>query len=171
MLMLVGVLIAAAVALTVSYWVYIGIRLPPIHDISTDTDNPPPFVAVLPLRGPKANSVEYGGAALAVQQRKAYPHIKPLLLALARDQAYERALAAAKQMGWEIVDANAAEGRIEATARTFWLGFKDDVVVRVAGIPGGSRVDARSVSRAGRHDFGANAKRLTAYLDKLRPPG
>ncbi len=84
MLTLVGVLIAAAVALTVSYWIYIGIRLPPIHDISTDTDNPPPFVAVLPLRGANANSVEYGGAALAVQQRKAYPHIKPLLLALAR---------------------------------------------------------------------------------------
>lgn len=79
-------------------------------------------MAVLPLRGPEANSAEYAGAALA-QQHKACPQIKPVLLALARDQAYERALAAARQMGWEIVAANATEGRIEATARTFWLGF------------------------------------------------
>lgn len=164
--MFLGVLaVTAALAL---YWLYIGLRLPPIHDISTDTDNPPPFVAVLPLRGPKTNSAEYAGAALAEQQHKAYPEIKPILLALARDQAYERALAAARQMGWEIVAANAAQGRIEATARTFWLGFKDDVVVRITEAPGGSRVDVRSASRVGRHDFGANAKRLTSYLDRLK---
>lgn len=159
--------LAVVVALGL-YWLYIGLQLPPIHDISTDTDNPPPLVAVLALRGPNANPAEYGGEAIAKQQHKAYPEIKPVLLASSRDQAYERALAAAKQMGWEIVDANAAEGRIEATARTFWMGFKDDVVVRITVAPGGSRVDARSASRIGRHDFGANAKRLTAYLDRLR---
>lgn len=42
-------------------------------------------------------------------------------------------------------------------------------MVRITEAPGGSRVDARSASRVGRHDFGANAKRLTAYLNKLRP--
>jgi len=166
MWMFLGVL--AAVASLGLYWLYIGLRLPPIHDISTDTDNPPRFAAVSALRSPNANSVEYGGAAIAEQQHRAYPQIKPVLLALNRDQAYERALAAAKQMGWEIVDANAAEGRIEAVARTFWLRFKDDVVVRITEAPGGSRVDARSASRIGRHDFGANARRLTAYLDRLK---
>ncbi|MCL5669010.1 MAG: DUF1499 domain-containing protein [Gammaproteobacteria bacterium] len=150
------------------YWLYIGLQLPPIHDISTDTENPPRFAAVLALRGPNANPAEYAGAAIAEQQHRAYPQIKPVLLALSRDQAFERALAAAQQIGWEIVDANAAEGRIEAVARTFWLRFKDDVVVRVTEAPGGSRVDARSASRIGRHDFGANARRLTAYLDRLK---
>ena len=27
-----------------------GVKTPPVHDISTDTDNPPAFVAVVPLR-------------------------------------------------------------------------------------------------------------------------
>ena len=33
---------------------------PPIHDITTDTDNPPQFVAVAPLRANAPNSVIYG---------------------------------------------------------------------------------------------------------------
>ena len=70
-------------------------------------------------------------------------------------------------MGWQIVDANAREGRIEATATTFWFGFKDDVVVRIVPAPGGSRVDVRSVSRVGVSDVGANAKRVRDFLQKL----
>ncbi len=159
--------LAVVVALGL-YWLYIGLQLPPIHDISTDTDNPPRFAAALALRGPNDNPAEYGGAAIAEQQHRAYPQIRPVLLALSRDAAYGRALAAAQQMGWEIVDANAVEGRIEAVARTFWLRFEDDVAMRVTETPGGSRVDARSASRVGRHDFGANAKRLTAYLGRLK---
>ena len=51
---------------------------PPIHDITTDTDDPPPFVAVVPLRRDAKNPVEYGGPEIAAQQRKAYPDIAPL---------------------------------------------------------------------------------------------
>ena len=57
--------------------------------------------------------------------------------------------------------------RIEATAKTPWFGFLDDVVVRVAPTAAGSRIDVRSVSRVGRGDFGTNARRIRAYLDKL----
>jgi uncharacterized protein (DUF1499 family) len=70
-------------------------------------------------------------------------------------------------MGWEIVAAEPASGRIEATATTFWFGFKDDIVVRVTPAEGGSRVDVRSVSRVGRSDVGTNAQRIEAYLTRI----
>jgi uncharacterized protein (DUF1499 family) len=142
-------------------------QVPPIHDISTDTDNPPQFVAVLPLRATAANPAAYGGAELAAQQKKAFPQIAPLALPLPGKQAFARALAAARGMGWTIVDTEPAEGRIEATDTTPFFGFKDDVVIRVTAAPPGSRVDVRSVSRIGRSDLGANARRIESFLKRL----
>jgi uncharacterized protein (DUF1499 family) len=144
-----------------------GFRLPPIHDITTDTENPPRFVAILPLRKDADNPSDYGGPEVAAQQRKAYPNVRPLTLNLKPEQAFERALAVARDLGWDIVAATPAEGRIEATARTFWFGFKDDAIVRVTPAGDGSRVDVRSVSRVGTSDVGANAKRIQAYLERL----
>jgi uncharacterized protein (DUF1499 family) len=145
-----------------------GKQAPPIHDISTDTDNPPQFVSVLPLRADSQNSATYRGAEIAAQQKKAYPAVVPLELAAPPAQAYERALAAARDMGWTIVSADASANRIEATATTPFFGFKDDVVVRIAPSAKGTRVDVRSLSRIGTSDLGANARRVESYLAKLR---
>lgn len=142
-------------------------RVPPIHDITTDTETPPVFVAILPLRAGAPNTADYGGPEVAAQQRAGYPDLGPLTLQVSPQQAFERALAAARAMGWEIVAAEPGDGRIEATATTFWFGFKDDVVVRVAPAGSGSRIDVRSVSRVGRSDVGANAERIEAYLAQL----
>ncbi|MBF5043259.1 DUF1499 domain-containing protein [Aggregicoccus sp. 17bor-14] len=142
--------------------------VPPIHDISTDTGHPPAFVAVLPLRSGAANPAEYGGPEVARQQHAAYPELKPLALKVPRAEAFQRALEAARAEGWEVVATEPTEGRIEATDTTFWWGFKDDVVVRVAQGPGGgSVVDVRSVSRVGRSDVGKNAARIRGYLRRL----
>jgi uncharacterized protein (DUF1499 family) len=141
---------------------------PPIHDITTDTADPPPFVAIVPLRRDARNPVEYGGPEIAAQQRKAYPDIGPLSLPVPPAQAFERAERAARAQGWEIVAAVPAEGRIEATDTTRWFGFKDDVVIRVRPEAAGSRVDVRSVSRVGRGDVGTNARRIREFLDALR---
>jgi uncharacterized protein (DUF1499 family) len=142
-------------------------RVPPIHDISTDTDRPPVFVSVLPLRQDAPNPAEYGGPDIAAQQRAAYADLKPLLLTVPPDQAFGKALAAARDMGWDIIAVDPAEGRIEATDTTFWFGFKDDVVIRVAAVDHGSRIDVRSVSRVGKSDVGTNAKRIRSYMDRL----
>jgi len=83
------------------------------------------------------------------------------------DRAFDLALAALHEMGWDLVAADATAGRIEATDTTFWFGFKDDVVIRVRPADGGSRVDVRSLSRVGVGDVGTNAKRIRAYLDVL----
>lgn len=141
-----------------------------IYDITTDTDDPPSFVAVLPLRAAAhAASAVYAGPRLAAMQKEAYPDIAPLFLEMPRAAAFAAALAVAKSMPrWAVVASDAAQGRIEATARTRWIGFTDDVVIRVTGQGAGSRVDMRSLSRVGRGDFGANAARIRAYFAALR---
>jgi uncharacterized protein (DUF1499 family) len=148
----------------------LGPPTPPIHDISTDTQDPPEFVAVLPLRANAPNTTVYGGEKIASQQRAAYPDIQTLTLNIPPAQAFERASAAVDAMGWELVDADAASGRIEATDTTFWFRFKDDVVVRIMPADGGSRIDVRSLSRVGGGDAGTNAKRIRAYLAALDAP-
>ena len=141
--------------------------LPYIHDITTDTENPPEFVAVLPLRADAPNPPEYAGDEVAAEQREAYPEIRPLKLSVPPARAFEQALATARDAGWEIVAAVPEEGRIEATATTFWFGFKDDVVIRITPDNDGSVVDMRSKSRVGRSDVGANAERIRSFLGAL----
>ncbi len=158
---------------TIAYvsWHYNGMRgvYPAIHDITTDWDNPPQFSAILPLReAAKANSVAYEGAGVSDLQRKAYPDIVALTLDLAPAEAFTRALDVARQLGWTIVASDKAAGRIEASQRTRWFSFTDDVVVRVTAAGAGSRVDLRSVSRLGRGDFGANATRVRRFLAAMR---
>lgn len=142
--------------------------VPPIHDISTDTENPPQFVAVVPLRAGAPNGPAYDGPRAAELQRKGYPDIAPLKLGVPVQVAFNRALDAAQAMGWDMVGNDAATGRIEATATTLWFGFKDDIVIRVTPEGAGSRVDVRSKSRVGESDVGANAKRIRGYLANLR---
>lgn len=140
---------------------------PAIHDITTDTDDPPRFVAALEIRKASPNPSEYGGPEIAAKQKAAYPELRPLVLPDAPEQAFDKALAAAKSLGWEILAAVPAEGRIEATDTTRWFRFKDDVVIRVRPKDVGSIVDARSVSRVGRGDVGTNARRLRRFLGRV----
>lgn len=170
-------LLAFAVGAAMAYvpWHYDRMRgtVPPIHDITTDWQNPPQFSAILPLRqAESANPVDYEGAKVSDLQRRAYPDIAPVTLDLPPAEAFDRALAAAQRSGWTVVAADKQAGRIEASEKSRWFGFTDDIVVRVGPMAGGagngSRVDVRSVSRLGRSDFGVNAARVRKYLAALR---
>jgi len=152
-------------------WMQAVRRLPMIHDITTDTQNPPKFVAILPLRKNAPNTSEYGGPGIAAEQLTAYPDIRPLELNLSPDRVFEKALGAARRMEWKIIDADRGQGRIEASATTFWFGFVDDVVIRITPVGSGSRVDVRSESRVGKSDVGANAKRIRTFLKKMQAGG
>ena len=162
--------VAAAISLLTSVpptilW-FRGKNLPNIHDVTTDMENPPRYVAVLPLRKGSRNSTEYTGA-VAAQQRQGYPDIAPVMLEVPAIQAFQRAAGVARSMGWDIVAAEPGELRIEATATTFLFGFKDDIVIRVQSNGDGSRVDMRSLSRVGGSDFGVNASRVRSFMQKL----
>jgi uncharacterized protein (DUF1499 family) len=170
-------ILALAIGAVIAYvpWHYSQMRgiYPSIHDITTDWDNPPQFHAILPLRqAEEANPVAYEGAKVSDLQRKAYPDIAPLTLELAPAEAFTRALDTARQMGWTIVardpPTDSGAGRIEASQKSRWFRFTDDVVIRIAAAGNGSRVDLRSVSRVGRGDFGVNAARVRGYLAALR---
>jgi hypothetical protein len=168
-------LAGAAVALAVVA-VPVSMRLsatsvPAIHDITTDIDRPPQFVAILPLRTGAPNPAAYAGGETAVKQRAAYPDVRTVILNVPSDQAFSRALDAARSLGWRIVAAVPAEGRIEATDTTFWFGFIDDIVIRVTPAGYRSLVDIRSVSRVGRSDVGTNAKRIRAFMARVSGAG
>lgn len=164
---LVGLVIGGCVLGLTLKWKHNLASVPYIHDITTDTENPPLFVAVLPLRAGAENAAEYGGPELAKQQHDGYPDLKPGSVSRSPDKAFPGALQAAKDMGWKIVASDAKSLRIEATDTTRWFGFKDDVVVRLSPTSTGTRIDVRSVSRVGKSDVGTNARRIKAYLARV----
>lgn len=166
----IGIVVGAGVAGVPLYWNHVRTGVPPINDITTDMSNPPTYSAAI-LAARKAedsNPVTYD-AKTAAQQKKAYPDIAAVILPLHPSDAFTKALAAAKSMtGWTIVDSDPAAGLIDASQSSRWMGFTDDVAIRVAKDEDGSRVDIRSHSRHGRGDFGVNAARVRAYIAALK---
>ena len=140
-----------------------GAKVPPIHDITTDIENPPVFQAAQTQRRVGDNSIDYPGKPVAGQQLQAYPDITPLETPLPSAAAFAHCLAVAEQLRWRIVGQDRTQGRIEAEDRTLVFGFIDDIVIRIASTGTGSRIDLRSASRAGVSDLGVNAKRIRDF--------
>lgn len=172
--------------------------IPPIHDIATDIADPPVFSPavmaarqavganpVSPMNAQMGGLPAYQGPAFAALSAKtlgqvgheAYPAVRPLALSAPPAKVAAAAEAEVKAKGWTLATSNPAV--IEATAESFWFGFKDDVAIRIRpGANGGSVVDVRSTSRVGLSDIGANAARIEAFLAGLKvraeagqPPG
>jgi uncharacterized protein (DUF1499 family) len=158
-----------------AYPAYLGVlfyRLPAINDITTDPIDPPRFERLARLRPRGANPVAYPGADAMKLQRAAYPDIEPLIVSVPPSEAYEAAYEVIKKRRWLIVDerppqTGRREGRIEAVAHTPIMGFRDDIVVRVRAAEDGARIDMRSASRYGQHDFGTNASRLRSLSSDI----
>ena len=149
---------------------YTRSMLPPIHDITTDTNNPPTFRTVLKARAAeRANSVDDRDPHLAQLQKAAYPDVTPLITSLPLGSAFNEALQVAKSMpGWTVVASDPEAGRIEASQQSRWFRFTDDIVIRIAGDGAGTRIDMRSTSRQGLSDYGINAARIRAFMGALR---
>lgn len=146
---------------------------PGIHDVSTDLENPLEYVAVLPLRADAPNTVVYGGSPNMTPERnaelqtEAFPDLVSRFYDRSQDAVFSEAMAAVEAMDWELVASVPEDGRIEATATTFWFRFKDDIVIRILPENNQTRIDARSLSRVGGGDAGANALRLRAFFEML----
>lgn len=177
----VGIIIGLAVIAYVLSWVERARTSPPINDISTDLRDPPQFERILALRARAHAAVpaQYrrevpgpGGKMIDVPrlQREYYPYVKPLILALPPAQTLARARQVAGALGWRIDAVEPAQGRLEATAHTFFFDFKDDIVVRIRPDGTGSRVDVRSESRVGLSDIGTNAARIRQFLSRMQTP-
>lgn len=162
-----SLILTGAAAGTALYWQNRARSVPPVHDITTDIDNPPAFSAVLRLREDAPNPPEYAGEETAEAQREAYPHIQPLELSQEIQEVMDAAVMLVNDREWELVAINRKEGRIEATEKLAWFGFKDDVVLRFTQTETGTRIDMRSKSRIGRSDVGVNARRINEFLKDL----
>ena len=156
----------------------------PIHDIATDTANPPAFseatMAAREAEGANPLS-DYQtplgqldlfkdvGPQLAIKShaqiitdRKDRP--APLPLGGARkDEGMAAVAAAMGAMGLTDIRSDPVAGTVEGVAQSFWFGFKDDVIARV----GDQQIDFRSVSRVGRSDLGANAARISELRGRV----
>ena len=144
-------------------------KFPRINDITTDTVNPPQFIRAQTLPGNQGRDMNYPGPSFATQQQAGYPDLGPLRLTVPPDQAFQRVLAAAKDMpNWEITRSDPPAHTLEGIATSALFRFKDDFVVEVRPQDGGSVVQMRSKSRDGKGDIGANAARINAFFAKLR---
>jgi uncharacterized protein (DUF1499 family) len=169
---LVAIAIAGGLLAYPTYLVAKSYKLPRIYDITSDLVDPPRYEALARIRPRDANPILYKGREFADLQRAGYPDIEPIEAEATVQIAYSAALAIVTKRRWRVVEARPPlpprrEGRIEAVARTPIMGFADDVVVRIRADGEGSRVDARSSSRYGRFDFGANAARVRALLEEI----
>lgn len=133
-----------------------------LHDISTDTNNPPVFNELLDARGTDSNSTLYSREK-ADKQQKLYPQFESIRNSFSQQENFELALDTAEKLGLDIVAIDPKMGRIEAVDTTFWFGFKDDVVIRCRAL----RIDIRSISRVGEGDLGANAKRIERFIKQF----
>lgn len=158
--------------------VYRGYLAPPIHDVTTDPEDPPAFVA-LASHATGADAAPFNAKAM-IHYRGEYNTVsymlheyyseltKPLALLMPPSKMFWRCFEAAKRMGWRIVAYNEKEGRIEATATSFWFGRVSDIVIRVR--PAGSlgaRFDMRARSETGNRDFGRNLELMKDYRAAL----
>lgn len=168
---LLGLLLVLVMLIVLGPQVRTAFSVPPIHDITTDTQDPPQFVELLAARKAAPNGADYAGPELAEQQQKAYPDIQPIKLAESPEEAFAKALAAVRQLGWEIAAHSMESGRIEATERSFWFGFADDIVIRIRLDGTGSRIDLRSMSRVGKSDVGVNAARIRRFRAAVEGDG
>ena len=141
-----------------------NLTAPPIHDITTDMQDPPFFSIAPKNRTEKQNSMDYGGKEVAEIQKTVYPDIQPLMTEMAPQQAFARCRAVVDKLGWEVLAEDPAAGMIEAVDSTRIFNFKDDIAVRVQDSGHGSRIDVRSVSRDGKGDFGTNANRIRRFI-------
>jgi uncharacterized protein (DUF1499 family) len=142
-------------------------RLPAIHDITTDINNPPAYVAIARVRTSTQNPVTYD-PEVSELQRRAYPDIRPLVLAHTTDAVFAASMQVLEELGWRIAEANAEQGRIEATVTSRWFGLRDDVVIRLTpGTAGTTVFDMRSKSRVGITDVGSNARHIRTFIGEL----
>jgi uncharacterized protein (DUF1499 family) len=166
---LLAVAVGVAAAWSPAQWLLQARTAPRINDVTTDPANAPAMVVTQQMRHGAPNPAGYPGRPVAMLQQAAYPDIQPVVIAASPAEAFHKVDSVAMAMGWEIVARAPADGRIEATDTSEWFGLTDDIVIRIRPEgTSGSRIDIRSKSRVGESDFGSNARRIRAFIERLR---
>lgn len=170
-----GFIVSAGTLAPLAYAAGLAVALPAVNDLATDLDTPPPFVssskAFAARGGPAPGPMSV--AAIAAE-KEFYPNFKPILVKTDADAAFAAALQAVKNLGWRVADAlppgdrGGGQAEIDALDASPILHFQDEIVLRLRPLEGATIIDMRSASGLGRHDFGANAKRIAAFAAAIK---
>lgn len=139
------------------------VRYPLVADVSTDRETPPPIVTP---------DGERGTRAYAPGDPEAYPGLVTRRFRVTPAELHAAARSAAEAADWTITG-ELPPGmpdeptRFQAVATSLLFAFRDDIAVRILPDPVGARLDIRSASRYGRHDLGANARRIRRFFEDL----
>lgn len=166
---LTGLVLVTIVFGIARYWQVQAQSYPPIHDITTNLEDPPEFKMLVDVRqaAGASNPPEYAGEETAQSQREAYPDLVSQYFSVPYSDVFNSVVALVESRDWELVNADRENGIVEATEKLPWFGFSDDVVIRIEAIDNEIRVDMRSKSRIGRGDLGVNANRIRDFLSDL----
>ncbi len=167
-----GFALALALIAYPAYLGYLAVTLPPLSDVSTDFAEPPSFMISTKARAARGGRMPPPfDRAGEPAQRDAYPKVAPVFVDLEAMQAYQMALRLVKDAGWKVVDSTEPNLRgdgvahIDAIDRSLFFGFASDITIRVTPLDNETRIDLRSVNRVGKHDFGANARRIRKFIE------
>ena len=166
---LIGTVISLAIALPIITMLVRGRNIPPINDITTDTDNAPEFVFALTLPQNQGRDMKYDKGNYAARQEAGYGIIAPLKEKLEPSAAFARALDVAQKIPtWKVTYSDQSKNTLEAVATSKLFHFQDDVIVQIRPSPDGeSLIEMRSKSRDGTGDFGINARRIHRFFDRI----
>ena len=170
---IVGLGLASLILAWPAFLAFRAATLPAITDVTTDVEDPPAFSRSRAAYGAREGRLPSDPSPQArSQQRTAYARIASLTLDVSAEDAFELVRRAAARRGWTIIEASrpggrSGAGRLDAVDKTLLLRLPEDITVRVRPLPDGARVDVRSASRIGYHDFGTNAARIQAFLDEV----
>ena len=169
--LVVGALTALVVLAPYGFAAYQAATLPPLRDISTDTDDPP-VLAAAAVRTPDMNALSSPTPGERRLQAQSYPLVNGHSYDLPLDDVIDAVALVVRRQGWQLAGPlPAGEGQREVTigalARSFVLDLPADVAIRVRDDGGTVTVDMRSASRYTRHDLGDGAARIVAFLAEL----
>ncbi|RUO73849.1 DUF1499 domain-containing protein [Pseudidiomarina sediminum] len=145
-------------------------QAPDLFEVTTNLNHPPEFSVLQPLRNDRPAADNYPQDFRQLQ-RKYYPNVQPLVIEHPFLRTFEAALIVINDLGWQLVQSDLPNGRIEVTATTVWFGFTDDLVIQMYPLDDQTdriRIDMRGSARAGSSDLGRNATHITTFMAQLQ---
>jgi len=146
-----------------TYHAALALRYPVVTDIATTTRGALPLIF-------EADTATMPAPRLltAQEQERYFPNATTRTYPLDPFQLYAIVVHLAEGQGWDIrlrrePGPGGEPGRLNARIVTL-LGWREEVVLRVAPVAGGSAVDMRSASIGAWHDLGSNGNRISDVL-------
>lgn len=161
-----GLSLGILTLLPLSYYGSMALRYPPVTDIATVERG------TLPLTfDPETSQMQPPVVLTTAEQDSTFPNAKTRNYPLGLFQTFGVVRSLVEDAGWDVrmmvePGADFSPGRINARLTTL-PGWREEVVLRVAGDPASAVVDMRSASLNARFDLGSNGTRIEDFMTAL----